>query len=129
MNEKKPLSQMDVNGEFTCEYCGNPFVQQRYKVHYDEELWFCLPECLVGYEWYVIGRNQESEQDRAMCISQFEQAFKRQVIPAPFSCFLKTETRPREQWLHEECRKNLKDKDKSQANAELRIINTLRRGF
>lgn len=89
-------------GPYTCAYCGGCFRERRYSC--DDDQWFCLPECLVGYEWYVNGRNAETEEEREQCKQEFFEAFQRTVFPAPLSCYMRTEKRTRDQWLHEECR-------------------------
>jgi hypothetical protein len=120
---EEELTQIN-GGDNTCDYCGGCFRERRYRCEPyerdEEEKWFCLPECLVGYEWFVVGRNCESLEEQRQCRKEFRQAFRRAVYPAPLSCFFKTEPRPRDTWLHEDCRDRLeKDEDRAQAKREL----------
>lgn len=98
------LTQIN-GGAFKCAYCRGSFRELRYTYEDEtESVYFCLPECFVGYHWYTLGHGSESEEDRRGWMDDYAQNFHRKVQPAPFSCYLGQERRPREQWLAEDCR-------------------------
>ena len=127
--QESDTSPTQINGgQFTCAYCRNVFRERRYqcKDADDEETqWFCLPECLAGYEWYVRARNMESPEEREQCKQDIRSAFGRNVFPAPFSCYWEgQEKRSRLQWLQQECWSRLKDdKDLEMVQRELLVFN------
>lgn len=92
-------------GRFKCGFCGGAFRENRYEYADDSEVvLFCLPECFVGYHWYVLGHESESQEDRDGWMQDYKEQFQRAVHPSPFACYLGKEKRPREQWLAEDCR-------------------------
>jgi hypothetical protein len=110
-----------LEGDYECEYCHEPFQKRRYHINDGESnMYFCLPECLVGYDWYVQGTNTESEEERQFAIEQYKFTFKRHVVPAPLSVYMRNDTRKREEWLFSTCRNHLNRADAAQAQLELK---------
>lgn len=123
---QQPNTQIN-GGPYTCAFCHHPFREQRYACQDaddHEPVWFCLPECLAGYEWYVRGRNCEPDADREQCKRDITEAFGRQVYPSPLSCYVGNEKRERHQWLEQECWSRLTcERDKQKVQQELLVFN------
>jgi hypothetical protein len=122
------MEKTQINGgRHTCGYCGGKFRENRYEYIDDsEQVSFCLPECFVGYHYHVLGHDSESQEERDGWMQDYKDQFQRTVHPAPFSCYLEKEKRPREQWLAEVCRNDRilqTEKERSQARLELYIQN------
>jgi hypothetical protein len=118
------VGQLDEDqAEFMCDMCHEPFVERRYTyMHEGEEKTFCTPECATGYDWGVVGRDCETEWERAQTIASYREKFGRYVIPTPKTVFLRTYKGKRQDWLWNHCRHpdRLSDpEDVRRANAEL----------
>lgn len=104
------MMKTQINGgSFKCTFCKGPFREERYFLE-EEDFTnnnrvhpFCLPECLVAWDWEILGRNSESPEDQQYSKQLYREKFQRAVFPAPYGAFTKTERRPREQWLKEDC--------------------------
>jgi hypothetical protein len=128
--EEEDQGATQINGgEYTCTYCGECFRELRYRHdgiprdRGDDPAIFCLPECFTGYEWFVVGRNCESEEERAQTIDEFRRAFNRNVRPSPITVYMRSDPRKRAQWLWQDCRDPLRlEHDRVQATKELRVI-------
>lgn len=94
-------------GTLVCNFCHGPFREQRYLLQEDDGTCavkkFCLPECLVAYDWHVMGRGSESLEDQEYSKQLYREKFQRNIFPAPYGAFRRTERRPREQWIKEDC--------------------------
>lgn len=90
--------------EYMCDMCHECFVERRYTLpHEGEEKAFCTPECCVGYDWGVVGRDCETDEEKNATLASYREHFKRYVVPAPKAVFLGKGGK-REQWLWNHCR-------------------------
>jgi hypothetical protein len=119
------ISQFDVrHAQFKCDYCCEPYVEQRYDLeHEGKQFRFCSCECLLGYDWYVVGRNCEAEWERNQTIQSYREHCKRYVIPAPVQVYVGCYKGTRADWMRDICRNpdRLTDpKDRQRADMEMR---------
>src|SRR5690242_14231841 len=81
----------EEHAQYLCDMCREPYVERRYTLpHGGKERAFCSKECIAGYDWYVVGRNCESEQERAATIASYQENFARYVVPTPASVYMGT---------------------------------------
>jgi hypothetical protein len=118
-------SQINKEGLYICEFCREPFVQKKYNI--DNNLFFCLPECLVSYHWNVLGHSKNGEKTKQM----YEKVFQRTVIPTPIEVHIASNyKKTRTEWLFEYCRNNrylIKEEDQKKAYKELFIDQEIRK--
>lgn len=114
-------------GPYTCFFCGLPFRQERYTIDrgkIEARAWFCLPECMAGYDWLVDGWSVTDDAQQESRRAYYRKSFGRTVIPAPEHVFHTPDT-DRAEWL-EKCRAGLSREEQDIADAELRLMDTHR---
>ena len=119
------ISQFDVQrSQFKCDYCREPYVEHRYDLqHEGKTLRFCSCECLLGYDWYVVGRNCETKVEREHTMQSYTEHCKRYVIPAPVEVYMGYYKGTREDWMRDVCRhpdRLTKPEDRQRAEMEMR---------
>lgn len=125
LNTEPPTHQLDPRGEHICDACGERFVELRYTINVGDGIRhsFCTPECFVGFDFFGFGHNQDDEASVHISRELYIQNFKRYVVPTPRSVLLRNDTRPRSQWLFEDCRRpdQLTPEDAARAEEELKL--------
>lgn len=125
LNRELPTHQLDERGDYLCDACGERYVENRYVINVGDGIRhsFCTPECFVGFDYYGFGHDQDGDEAVAVSKEVYQTHFKRFVIPAPRSVLLRNDTRPRSQWLFEDCRRpdQLTKEDLLRADMELQL--------
>jgi hypothetical protein len=125
LSAEPPTHQLDERGEYICDACGERYVEPRYTINVADGLrhGFCLPECLVAFDYYGFGHFQDDKESVAISKQFYTESFKRHVVPTPMSVLLRNDTRPRSQWLFEACRRpdQLTPEDAARAKLELQL--------
>jgi hypothetical protein len=101
--DDEPTHQLDSRGPFTCNYCNENYTIRLYELHDPSDnkwRYFCCPECLVGYDWYILHSGWDKHpEDVEAAKALYLEKFGRTVYPTPKEVYLKSDKRPRRVWL------------------------------
>lgn len=117
-----------LRGKYTCMFCGLSYAQQRFVIYYgkdEDPVFFCLPECMAGWDWLIMGQEVVTDEQKQSRIAFYKKSFGRTVVPAPGYVY-HTPGTDRMAWL-EECRSILSPDERVIADNELQLVDNLQR--